>query len=245
MLKVSICPVAFVSAILFSTTSVNAQLPRFEVGLSGGMYVYQGDLTSNPLGSFKTMSKGFGISVGKPITDALTARFVFNFSKLRGDDTKYSPEYRQYRAFKFTDGVKELSLQAQYKIFAGRAPRLQPYLFAGVGLSFMKIARDISGFTPSYFSDAENLATRIAEDMAATPKSTLVAPLGVGVMYGLSPKFSLTSELSYRLTRSDYIDGFSVAANPKRKDHYSSATIGIVYHVGRSAKGIGCPKNVY
>lgn len=245
MLKNAICPVAFVSAIIFFSNDLYAQKSKLEIGLNGGAYVYQGDLTSNRFGSFKTLSSGFGISVAKPISDALSARFVFNFSKLKGDDTKYGPEYRQYRAFKFTNGIKEFSLQAQYKFLSGREPKFQPYVFAGAGISFMKLSRDISGYQASYFGDAENLTSRIAEDMAVTPKRILVVPVGVGVQYALSNSFSLNSEINYRLTRSDYIDGFSVAGNPKLKDHYSSATVGIVYHLGKRAKGIGCPKNVY
>jgi hypothetical protein len=47
-------------------------------------------------------------------------------------------------------------------------------------------------------------------------------------------------EGTYRLMRTDYLDGFSKSANPNLKDHYSSITIGAAYKFGNKEK-YGCP----
>jgi hypothetical protein len=50
--------------IVFLSASVksNAQFYKdMSVGLNGGIYVYQGDLTPQTLGSFRTMQPGFSL----------------------------------------------------------------------------------------------------------------------------------------------------------------------------------------
>lgn len=230
--------------LMLSVQHVSAQKSKLDFGVNGGAYVYQGDLTSNALGSFKTIKPGFGIFIAKPLTESFSAKLLLSVASLRGDDTKYGPEYRQHRALKFTSGIKEISLLAQYQFLKER--RFQPYVFAGAGVSFMKVVRDYTGFDPSYFSETDNIASRLVQDIAVAPPKVLpVLPVGLGIMYRLSESFSFNVEMDYRLSASDYIDGFSISGNPKRKDHYSSINAGVVYHFASAGKGIKCPANVY
>ncbi len=232
-------------AILLLTAKTFSQT-KYEAGLGLGAYVYQGDLVPGRLGSLKTISPGIHLSFAKPIFPLLTLRAMFTYTKLRGDETKYNPGYRQFRAFKFTNGVKELSLLAQYNIFGNREyePLFEPYVFAGAGLSFMNVKRDYSGFNAAYFGENNDQAARLAQDAAvAPPSSTIVFPLGAGLRYNFSEKFSLNMEAGYRFTRGDYVDGYSISANPKMKDKYYGITAGLIYKIGKKSTGIGCPTN--
>ena len=65
-------------------------------------------------------------------------------------------------------------------------------------------------------------------------------PVGAGIRYNLSPRIALTAEGSYRLVFTDYLDGFSVAANPKQNDHYHTMNVGVVYRLGKKNK-LDCP----
>ena len=64
------------------------------------------------------------------------------------------------------------------------------------------------------------------------PKVIPVLPVGAGLRYFFSPKFGLNLEASYRVSFTDYIDGFSQAANPDLKDHYMNYALGIIFRPG-------------
>ncbi|MEI6898562.1 MAG: hypothetical protein WCL00_01690 [Bacteroidota bacterium] len=70
------------------------------------------------------------------------------------------------------------------------------------------------------FKDPTVFAKLAADINHGTPRVLPVIPIGAGVEFPLSQKLFLTTEASYRLTLSDYIDGFSIAADPNKKDHY-------------------------
>jgi len=85
-------------------------LTKFEVGINGGAFIYQGDLTPSRLGSYRTLKPGVGIYIDRIITPILSFRTNLSLGKLKGDDSKYSvPEYRQQRNFKFKSPVLEIS----------------------------------------------------------------------------------------------------------------------------------------
>ena len=93
----------------------------------------------------------------------------------------------------------------------------------------------------SYFDDGSDVVLGLAADMARKPPpATMVLPAGAGVEYYLSPKFSLTAETTFRYMFTDYLDGFSQSANPKKKDFYHSHTVGLVYKFGQKSP-YDCP----
>lgn len=231
--------------ILITSSFLHAQidLSKYEVGLSGGVFVYQGDLTPQRLGSYKTLKPQFALHVYRILSPAFSVRLNVNQGKLYGNDAKYNnPEWRQQRNFNFTTPVTELSLQGVWNILQARSPRFSPYLFAGAGISFLKIKRDWSNMDPAVFGESSDVQAGLAVDAAKTlPRIIPVVPVGAGVRYALSDRFSLTAETSYRLSFTDYMDGFSKSANPDKNDHYLSHSIGIIYSFGKKDKKLGCP----
>jgi len=211
---------ALISLLLFGMMPfayAQPDLSRWQVGVSAGMFIYQGDLT---------------------------------LANLKGDDAKYNdPDWRQQRNFNFTSPVTEISELVVWNVFKNNSnevgKRFSPYLFAGAGISFIKVKHDYSSFNAEYFGDGSDLPSRLAEDIATnTPRKIFVLPAGIGVEYYLSPKIALTAETNFRYTFTDYLDGFSQAANPEKKDFYHSHTIGLVYKFG-TKNGLGCPAMKY
>ena len=96
------------------------------------------------------------------------------------------------------------------------------------------------------FGDGSNVQTGLAIDAATnTPRVIPLIPVGAGARYSLTDRFSLTAETNYRLSFTDYLDGFSQAADPKKNDHYFSHSIGLIYSFsgsGGKSKGLGCPR---
>jgi hypothetical protein len=225
-------------------------LSNWQVGVNAGMFIYQGDLTPSHFGSYKTMKPGFGIYVSRIISPSFILRTNLALGRLKGDDAKYnSPDWRQQRNFNFTSPITEISELLVWNIFKNNSneagKRFSPYLFGGAGISFIRVKRDYSNFNSEYFGDGSDLPSRIAEDMTTnTPRKILVLPAGVGVEYYLSPKIALTAETNFRYTFTDYLDGFSKATNPEKKDFYHSHTIGLVYKFA-TKNSVGCPVMKY
>lgn len=231
---------------LFIAQKSNAQFYKdMSVGLNGGIYIYQGDLTPQTLGSFKTLQPGFSFFAKKPINHFLAARVHVSFARLKGDDSRYSkPEYRQQRNFYFTTPVKEFSAQLVWNILGRNYEDrgIMPYLFSGAGVSLVRVKKDYSRMDPTVFGESSDVTNGLAIDNArGTPRVLISVPVGVGAEYPLSPRFSVNIETSYRFIFTDYLDGFSQSANPKLKDHYHSTSAGLIYKFGNKEKGIGCP----
>lgn len=219
------------------------------VGLDAGVYIYQGDLTPDRLGSLKTPSAGVNVFAQKPINSFLAARFNMSFASLRGDDSKYAkPDWRQQRNFRFSTPVKEFSAQLVWNI-RGRNyddRGIMPYLFSGAGVTFVNIKKDYSRMNAPYFSESPEIFTGLAADSAAgLPRRLLSIPVGIGAEYPVSARLLVNVEMAYRFIFTDYLDGFSKSANPNQQDHYHSTSIGLVYKFGKHDNGLGCPVMKY
>lgn len=239
--------VVFLSVIC-SQSFAQFSIPKYEIGLSVGGYVYQGDLTPGRFGSLKTIRPGFSLSGARLLSHVFSVRANISYGRLVGNESLYShPEYRQQRNFKFSTPVWELGASIVYNVFGtnlrpSERPRLTPYITAGVSLAFLNIKRDWSGVNTSYFGESSTVITGLATDTThRTPSVLPVVPIGVGLRYSINDRWAATVETSYRITVTDYLDGFSDAANSGQKDYYHSTSIGIVYRFIGS-KGIKCPK---
>lgn len=237
---------AIVLFLLFTAGTIHAQFYKdMSVGLNGGIYVYQGDLTPERFGSFRTIQPGFSLFVKKPINHFLAARIHMSFATLKGDESRYGkPEYRQQRNFYFSSPVKEFSGQLVWNILDRNYDDygIMPYIFSGAGVSLVRVRKDHSRMDPAVFGESSDVYTGLAADNAhGTPRALFSVPVGAGAEYPLSERFSVNLEASYRFIFTDYLDGFSQSASPKYKDHYHSTSAGIIYKFGTKIKGVGCP----
>lgn len=218
---------------------------RFEAGINGGVFIYQGDLTPEPLGAYATLKPQFGLFASYILNRSFSVRANFNFGGLKADDAKYdSPEYRKQRAFRFSTPVSEFSGIIVWDILRkngleGRRG-FAPYIFAGAGIGLFNIQRNWSNYNAAYFN-SETVSEGLTADIAhRVPKALPVVPVGAGIKYFISGKLAVKAETNYRLVSSDYLDGFSQAANPQKKDNYYSHSIGIVFSLGYKDRG-DCP----
>ena len=196
---------AFIVSVATSNP-VKAQLnlSKWQVGLNAGIFIYQGDLTPSPIGSYRTLSPGFGLYISRILSPSFILRTNLAKGKLRGFDGAYaSPWWRKERNFKFSTPVTEISELLVWNIFKNNSNqsgrRFSPYIFVGAGVSLLKVNRDYSGMNPAIFKDGSDVIIGLASDMAVKPPSaTLVLPAGAGVEYYLTPHFSLTAETTFR-----------------------------------------------
>ena len=163
--------------IIFLTTCINnpalhAQVNffKYEIGIGVGTFIYQGDLTPERLGSYKTLQPAVNIYFDKIINPMFLLRTNLAIGALKGDDAKYSgPAYRQQRNFNFKTPVIEVSEIVEADIFKNnqsKLPGLSPYLFAGAGVTVLNIKRDYSRFNGEYFASESNTIDGLTADDA-------------------------------------------------------------------------------
>lgn len=238
--------------------SVSAQSGyKWMVGINAGAMIYQGDLTPSSFGSYKTASFTWGISAAKILNPYFAIRANAVFGKLQGNDAAYDdPAWRKSRNFNFTTPVTELNAQLLWSPYGNNShetgQRFTPYLFAGAGVSFVNISRDYSSMDTTIFVFSSKEQNGLKRDSAQRlPRTLFVLPVGAGVSYYLSSRLSLNYEFGFRYTFTDYLDGFSYAANPNQKDFYHTQTLGLVYRFGGNGSGsggsdkLGCPVMKY
>lgn len=227
--------------------------PKYEVGAMVGTFIYQGDLTPQRFGSFKTPGWNANFFINRLFGNSFSLRTNLVLGKLKGDDAAYSfPEYRKQRAFRFHSTVIEFSELGVWNILGKNFERnistaeksrgsLSPYLMAGGGLTVLNIKRDWSRLNVEYFDPTNPLFAGLALDSAhALPKLLPVISIGGGLRYSLSQQLFLSAEMVYRFPGTDYLDGFSKSVNPEKGDHYYSISIGVVYRFGIK-NTLNCP----
>jgi len=193
------------------------------------------------------MKPGFGISVTRNINSLYAVRLQLLRGWLKGDDSKYDdPAWRQQRNFNFKTPVTELSALVVRNI-TGLIPNeagiinFSPYIFGGLSYSFLKIKRDWNQFNYSHFAGETAVINGLSEDINhKIPKGIFSLPIGFGVRYGITEKLSFSLEGTYRILDTDYLDGFSQAANPDKNDHYHTIMAGLIYSFGKRNR-FDCP----
>lgn len=222
-------------------TQAQVNLSKWQIGINGGIFVYQGDLSPWDAGSYKTVKPVFGAYISRILNPSFLLRTNVAVGKLHGNEGYYkTPAWRPIRSYSFTTPVAEISELLVWNMYGNNGnelgQRFSPYMFAGAGVSFLKITRD---YSKSNFANATN--NSFIEDINHTPpRATLVIPVGLGMEFYLTPKLSLTAETNVRYAFTDYLDGYSLSANPERNDSYHSHTIGLLYRFGKGNQ-LGCP----
>lgn len=228
----------------FSVTFVKAQIKtsKIEIGLTAGTLIYQGDLVPTNMGNLRTIKPAIGLYVSRTLDPYFSIRANFVTGKISSDESAFStPAYRQQRNFSFSSSIKEFSGLLVFNplgqsVDASRF--VTPYVFAGAGLSFVRIQRDYANMDTSVFNYKSASAIGLAADTIRKPPRVIAAfPIGAGLQFQLSPQLSLVAEATYRLTATDYLDGFKYAANPRNTDHYYGLSLGVSHRLG----GYKCP----
>jgi hypothetical protein len=246
----SICKIPIVSLLLivYHPEASSAQfIPgKFEFGMYGGTLIYQGDLSESLLGYTHSLKPAIGIFTSESLDDYFSVRANITRGEISADESTYSsPAWRRERNFKFSSSVTEFSAQLVWDLFGKTYSvgfrRLSPYFFAGAGLTILNIKRDWSAFSRSYFNSKSSASIGLGVDtLHRLPGVVPVIPIGAGLRYLVSSHIYINAEATYRLTASDYIDGFKYSADPSKNDHYYGVTLGISYRIGRN--GTSCPK---
>jgi hypothetical protein len=226
----------------------NAQLvlSNYEIGINAGTLIYQGNLSESVWGYTRNLKPAFGLYGSKSLTEYFSVRANFQYGNIGADESTYaSPAYRRHRNLEFSSPVMESSGQLVWDLI-GKSYRydkhtISPYFFIGGGFSLLNINRNWSRFDTTYFNSKSSASKGLGIDTLHEPPHIIpVLPIGMGLRYMIGSQISVNGEFTYRLTTTDYLDGFRYAADPNKHDHYYGFTLGLSYRFGHD--GYSCPK---
>ncbi|HTB24846.1 MAG TPA: DUF6089 family protein [Puia sp.] len=236
----------FVIALASQKTLAQFTPSKWEIGINAGTLIYQGDLSESPFGYTNSLKPAVELWVSKSLDPYFSIRANLLQGSLGADESTYAtPEYRRHRNLAFNSSVSEFSAELVWdlngKTYREGMRRFSPYFFAGAGFAILHIDRNWSRFDTTYFNSKSTASRGLGIDtLQKTPGFLPAIPVGAGVRYMVSNRITINLEGTYRITSSDYIDGFSYAGNPAKNDHYYGLTLGASYRFG--SNGISCPK---
>lgn len=213
-----------------------AQIDYWQGGIFIGATAFSGDVNPETTPDVADISLAFGISGKVDVMPKLGFKGSLNYVNLVGDDNNY--EVRQVRGFQFNTTVFELAGVAEWEPFGSDRyysdaggnvvmdKLISPYVYAGLGLAFVNLETDFSGYQGNNPLIAQGI---LADRMQGSTSMNVVLPIGVGVKVDLSNTISLALDFGARVSFSDYLDGISESANPDANDAYLLGGLNVLY----------------
>jgi hypothetical protein len=201
------------------TAFVHVQAQSYvEAGGFIGFANYQGDLAHAPI-EFGETKYSFGGFVKYPYSSKLHLKAHLYYGRISGDDLNASEVGTQNRNWRFTADLYEVAVGADFLPFGKTRfnevglfrPQINPFITIGVGSTFANKNLDYS----QSGIPLANLRTTFPEP--DDKDNFLVFPVGGGLRIDFTQWTTLSGEIGWRYTQSDYIEGVSVngiAAGP-------------------------------
>lgn len=219
MEKLNTC---FIILLLIGLASldVTAQKGAFDIGVSGGVSIYQGDVSKDGFGTLKGNNWVSGLKTSYVLSDFWALEASFHKGKLGAADSFYIEDpFRAQRQYEFETSFKDIAIKARF--FPLGQLKLQPYASLGFGLVI---------FTPQAYllnNTHQNLTDFIKQDLEADlPKNAWFVPVEFGLSYSFTDRLSISTGLQLNFSMTDYLDGIHWAGNTSDKDRYGQLYLG-------------------
>jgi OmpA-OmpF porin, OOP family len=213
------------SFLLFSNIAFSQ---NFEVGLTLGATTYTGDIDVVAKNIGSASNPAIGLLVKYRLSNRFLVRGQILTSKLSASEKNHPLAWRQERGLSFESKLTEISGLLEYEVI--NKNRFTGFTFGGLGISYFNPKPDFN--LPNTYIDDVN-----PDAQGDYKKHTLVVPLGIGLKYSLPKDFYLAAEVGYRFTFTDYLDGISKIANPKRNDAYYYTGLSLTKAFGGGKSG--------
>ncbi len=205
--------------ILISTVllSVDIFSQRNEVGVSGGLGYYLGDL--NPSNHFRNPKLSFGFLYRRNITTHFSVRAFYNHIHIQAYDSQSKNEYQIIRNLHFDSKVHEIGSVLEFNFFAFEPgnvvdpiwyfPKERATFYSFVGLTYFHN-------NPHAFNELDNAwvplhrvhteAQELEENRRMYSRYQVAVPFGIGFKYNVVQGVMLSLEWGMRMTFTDYVD---------------------------------------
>lgn len=191
----------------------------WEAGIMMGLTNYSGDVAERRVELNETQL-GYGAFVRFHANKHISFKAHVYSGAISGDDRNTSRSARSYR---FGTSIFEGALVGEWKLFSRDRmtrtgifkPRLEPYLFGGIGITSAKPRAEYYG--PD---SLRNTYLKIPLPEEGLQTRFVLAPVGAGVRAEMNEWLVLGIEGGLRPVFSDDLDGMKVNGNPNSGDWY-------------------------
>lgn len=183
-----------------------------EIGVSGGLSHYFGDL--NPNMGLKRPKVAFGVFYRKQFGDYVSMRVSGQYADVGYSDYISKNSLQRERNLSFNSDIYSVALRGDFNFFrfvpGSGAYRFTPFLSLGVGMFWYNpytYLPFISG--PVYLSQyqTEGQSRTLLRNNKPVPET--IFPIGIGVKYNIKKNINIGFELTHNITNTDFLDDVS------------------------------------
>lgn len=178
-----------------------------QLGLSGGMSYYNGEL--NPMRHFPTQGShwAWGITHRRPISSRWTWKNSVWLGQVSGDDALSTAQQQVDRNLNFNSKVYEYTTQFEFNFFHYHPfvtrDHFSPYVSTGIGFFWMNPTAVLSGNT----FELRNYGTE--GQTKAYSRFQFCLPLDIGIKWKFNHRVMFSLSWGYRKTFTDFLDDVS------------------------------------
>lgn len=188
---------------------LHAQSNTLEVGLSGGVSYYNGDIV--PGTPFVMPKPAYGVIARYNFSDRWTAKITYTHAKVAGDDAK--TEAVKNRNLNFITTIDDISVTGEFNFMqystGNNKHKFTPYITAGAGFFFFKPTTKYNNQVYDLRSLGTEGQNNGYDGRKPYKKYNFAAVFGLGFKYSLSKRFGLSAEWCLHRTFTDYLDDVS------------------------------------
>lgn len=197
-----------------------SQAQSLEIGAGFGLTTYDGELTPPSLiGRFYILEPGVTVFARYNFNRFFAARVGFVATAVRGDDQKSGSSWRETRNLSFNTSIYEFSAIGEWNVF-GFYPNKEGrwfsfYLFGGAAFYTFNPTTSFNG----QVVDLQPLGTE-GQGLPQYPDRELYSlrqfavPFGGGLKWAVTDRLTLSGEIGWRRTFTDYLDDVSTTYVP-------------------------------
>lgn len=208
---------AFLPLLMLGHLQAQPILNRTFVGVNLGTLYYSGDIPQ----AFSNLRPAGGFIWGTDFNRQISLRMSVLGGMLRSADSLSKKAGIKDRKLHFRSTLLELSMQLEWEFLRGsniplyKKSHISPYIFQGGGVFFSNPQAKYRGT----WYDLQPLGTEgqyLPKGDHPKPYSRIQGfiPVGAGIKYYLKSTMSISAELGFRKTFTDYLDDASSAEYP-------------------------------
>jgi|TARA_B110000240_G_scaffold193442_1_gene239292 hypothetical protein len=201
--------------VLFFCLNISAQTfkPSTEIGFSGGVSYYIGDLNSS---HFNSAKPAISISAKRNLDRRFSIKAELKISSISADDRISSDAINLDRGLHYKSNLQELSGQIEFNFLeyeiGNPAHKWSPFLFTGITIfNFNPLSENSNGeWVELQPLGTEGQGTTAYPQRKEYSRTQWSIPMGGGLKLSLSESFNILFSFSMNKTFTDYLDDVSL-----------------------------------
>lgn len=176
-----------------------------ELGFSGGVSWYNGDLNPYRFFDKNYLHQAFGISLRKNLNQRFALRAQLNYGTISADDVHATYSFAYNRNLNFTSKIYELASTIEFNFLEYDALlsryRFSPYTFIGLSCFHFNPETEVEG-------NIYQLQPLQTENRHYS-RTSVAMPFGFGFKLAFTDRFIFSADWGMRRTFTDYLDDVS------------------------------------